>query len=113
MSHVPEPTKAHTDCVMHQPARLWPTATPAHRRALTCSHHLAEFGVPVQRQADDVIVVLQIERLPLGQGVVDDASTSSVVEHRAVLRIEQILACVKPSIAKDEVKGEILGRGRV
>ncbi len=96
----------HTQTVFcTRPARSWPSAIPAHGHTPTCSHHLAEFGVPVQCQADDVIVVLQIERLPLGQGVVDDASTSSVVEHRAVLRVEQILACVKPSIAKDEVKG--------
>ena len=69
----------------------------------TCGHHLVEFGVAVDCHADDVVIVLQIETLPLGEGLVHHARSRGGVDHRPVWGQEQVLPGVEPPVAKDEL----------
>ena len=56
--------------------------------------------------------MLEVERLCLGEGVVDDAGSSCVVQHTTVGSQVDVLTRVKSSIAKDVVQREILRRTR-
>lgn len=52
----------------------------------------------MDREAEDVVVVAEVEPLAVLQPVVDDSDGSHVVQHLARLAVEQVVTAVKASV---------------
>ena len=75
---------------------------------LPCCHDVGERGAGADCQADDVIIVLQIETLLLGERVKDDPSACRVPNDGAISSVQQVLVCIKATVTKDVLQGKIL-----
>lgn len=63
-------------------------------------------------QAEDVVVVAQVEPLRVLQTVVDDGDSSHVVHHLPRLGVEQVVPAVKAPIPEDQETTPMRGGAR-
>ena len=74
-------------------------------------HNMGKCGAGAECQANDVIIVLQIETLLFGEWIKDDSGTCCVPDEGAICGEQQVLMCVKATITKDVFQSEVLKRG--
>ena len=69
---------------------------------------MGEGGARADCQADDVIIVLQIETLLLGERIKYDTGACSVPNDGAIGSVQKVLMCVKTTVTEDVLQCKIL-----